>query len=197
MTFARFGYRKASMDDVAREAGISCPGLYLYFSSKPELFRAAVTHGLNRDLAAAARSLAEATRPLANRLVDAFDHWTGRYIGPLAQDVGVLIDSQPELLGAIATAYPERFAALVQDAIAGTCPAESPAGTTTAVCQTLLSAALGIKHQAKTREEFVARIRMAVEVLLRAASVIAGNESDARCASRDRVLSNSGGIPTR
>ena len=168
MTFARFGYRKASMDDVAREAGISRPGLYFYFRSKPELFRAAVAHGLDGDLAAAARSLAEATTPLPDRLVDAFDHWTGRYIGPLAQDVSVLIDSQPELLEAIVTAYPERFALLVQNAIAEACPTRSPSGITWTISQTLLSAALGIKHQAKTREEFVARMRSSVEVLLRA-----------------------------
>jgi AcrR family transcriptional regulator len=153
MTFARFGYRKASMDDVAREAGISRP---------------AVAHGLDGDLAAAARSLAEATTPLPDRLVDAFDHWTGRYIGPLAQDVSVLIDSQPELLEAIVTAYPERFALLVQNAIAEACPTRSPSGITWTISQTLLSAALGIKHQATTREEFVARMRSSVEVLLRA-----------------------------
>ncbi|MZD09631.1 TetR family transcriptional regulator, partial [Streptomyces sp. SID5785] len=40
-TFARFGYRKTSMEEVARAARISRPGLYFLFSSKEALFRAA------------------------------------------------------------------------------------------------------------------------------------------------------------
>ncbi|MEJ1972949.1 MAG: helix-turn-helix domain-containing protein [Lacunisphaera sp.] len=40
--FARFGYRKTSMDEVARAAQISRQGLYLHFANKEELFRATV-----------------------------------------------------------------------------------------------------------------------------------------------------------
>jgi len=47
VTFARFGYRKTSMEEVARAAHISRPGLYFLFSSKELLFRAAVTRSLN------------------------------------------------------------------------------------------------------------------------------------------------------
>lgn len=38
--FVRFGFRKTSMADIARAAGISRASLYLSFSSKEELFRA-------------------------------------------------------------------------------------------------------------------------------------------------------------
>ena len=48
LTFARFGYRKTSMEAVAQAAHISRPGLYFLFSSKEELFRAAVTQALGR-----------------------------------------------------------------------------------------------------------------------------------------------------
>jgi AcrR family transcriptional regulator len=40
--FARYGYRKASMDDVARAAGLSRQGLYLHYPTKDALFKAAV-----------------------------------------------------------------------------------------------------------------------------------------------------------
>ena len=52
-TFARYGYRKTSMEDVARSAAISRPGLYLLFGSKQELFTAAVTQALDQSLTAA------------------------------------------------------------------------------------------------------------------------------------------------
>ena len=62
LTFARYGYRKASMEDVARAADISRPGLYFYFASKQDLFRAAVTHALDGDVAAAGRCLSDTDR---------------------------------------------------------------------------------------------------------------------------------------
>lgn len=62
-TFARFGYRKTSMEEVARAAHISRPGLYFLFSSKESLFRAAVTQTLHRDITAVERALADGGRP--------------------------------------------------------------------------------------------------------------------------------------
>lgn len=62
-TFARFGYRKTSMEEVARAAHISRPGLYFLFSSKESLFRAAVTQALHRDITAVERALADGDRP--------------------------------------------------------------------------------------------------------------------------------------
>ncbi len=41
-TFARRGYRAASMDDIAALAGVSKPLLYLYLNSKEELFSACI-----------------------------------------------------------------------------------------------------------------------------------------------------------
>jgi AcrR family transcriptional regulator len=162
-TFARYGYRKTSMDDVARAADISRPGLYFLFSSKQDLFRAAVVQALDRDIAAAERALADAGRPLEDRLIEALDLWTGRYIGPMAREVSVLMETNPELLGPVITDYPKRFAEMVTAAVA--------AGD---VARTLLSTSAGIKHDAATREEFVARITVAVDLLLAGARHLAG-----------------------
>jgi len=130
------------VEDVARAADISRPGLYLYFPSKQELFRAAVTHALDRDVAAAERTLVDTARPLRDRLIDACDQWTGRYVGPLARDVAVLIENNPDLLGPLVAAYPGRFATLVTDAIAAELAAER-GGMTRDVARTLLSMAYG------------------------------------------------------
>ena len=40
--FAQFGFRRASMDEVAREAGLTRQAVYHHFASKEALFRAAV-----------------------------------------------------------------------------------------------------------------------------------------------------------
>src|SRR5262249_126679 len=45
--FVRFGFRKTSMDDVARDAGISRQALYAHFADKEELFREAMRYGLD------------------------------------------------------------------------------------------------------------------------------------------------------
>lgn len=163
--FARHGYRKAAMDDVARAADISRPGLYFYFASKQDLFRAAVTRALDGDVAAAQRALADTGRPLHDRLVEAFDHWTGRYIGPMARDVAIVIETNPDLLGPVTAEYPARFARLVTDALTAGAPADR-AGVASDVAQTLLSTANGIKHQVSTREEFLARMTTGVGLLL-------------------------------
>ncbi len=165
LIFARYGYRKASVEDVARAADISRPGLYLYFPSKQDLFRAAVTYALDGDVAAAARILTDTDRPLRDRLIDAFDQWTGRYVGPLAKDVALLIENNPDLLGPLVTEYPRRFATMVTDAIAADMPAER-GRMANDVAQTLLSTAYGIKHETSTREEFLARMTIGIDLLI-------------------------------
>ncbi len=166
LVFARYGYRKASMEEVARAADISRPGLYFHFSSKQELFQAAVAHSLDDALAAAQAALADPNRPLRDRLIEAFDAWTGRYVGPLAAEIGTLIENSPGLLGAMATEYPDRFAGSLTEGLAtkaGRLPADreiAPAD----VAQTLLATASGIKHDVSTRDEFRTRMSIAVDL---------------------------------
>lgn len=164
-TFARYGYRKTSMDDVARAADISRPGLYFLFSSKENLFRAAVIDALDGDLDTASRVLMEAQRPLRDRLIEAFDLWTGRYIGSMATEVAVLIETNPALLGSIVTTYPRRFVEMIMGAIADVLPVRSE-GTAEDMARTLQSTAAGIKHEVATREEFVARMTIAIDLFL-------------------------------
>ncbi|MEV8569482.1 TetR/AcrR family transcriptional regulator [Streptomyces sp. NPDC051322] len=163
VTFARFGYRKTSMEEVARAAHISRPGLYFLFSSKEALFRAAVTQALERDIAAVEHVLADTGRPLPERLVEAFDQWAGRYVGPLARDVAVVIEDNPDLLGEIVRTAPRRFEELITDAIA----IESGREAAHPVAQTVISASIGLKHQAASREFYLDRLKVAIGLLVR------------------------------
>ncbi|MEV6624004.1 TetR/AcrR family transcriptional regulator [Amycolatopsis sp. NPDC051106] len=162
LTFARHGYRKASMEEVARAARISRPGLYFLFESKEALFRAAVGRALEEDLAAAERILADTGRPLPERLIGAFDRWTGRYLGPLSRDVTGVIEQNPDLLGELTETAPARFERLITDAVAET----ADHAKAVRVAQTLISASIGVKHQVETREAYLERLAAAVALLV-------------------------------
>ncbi|WP_329460063.1 TetR/AcrR family transcriptional regulator [Streptomyces sp. NBC_01497] len=163
VTFARHGYRKTSMEEVARAARISRPGLYFLFSSKETLFRAAVTQTLEHDITAVERILADTGRPLPERLVEAFDQWAGRYIGALTHDVGVVVEDNPGLLGEIVETVPRRFEELITDAIA----VGSGKQAARPLAQTLISVSVGLKHQAGSREFYLERLEVAVGLVLR------------------------------
>lgn len=69
-TFARRGYRNASMDDIAEQAGVSKPLVYLYLHSKEELFAACIRREA-ASLVAAVRAAVEHDAPADRRL------WSG------------------------------------------------------------------------------------------------------------------------
>ena len=163
-TFARYCYRKTSMVDVARAAAISRPGLYLMFGSKQELFTAAVTQALNRSLVAVSEVLADGTRPLPDRLLDAFDEWTGRYIGAMSREVNSMAEEHADMLGPRRRRVP--FAELI-NAVLAEPPDTGTAARSAAVAQTLISTSIGIKHEVTTREAFLERLATAIDLIVR------------------------------
>ena len=160
-TFTRFGYRKTSMDDVAREAQISRPGLYFLFTSKNGLFREAAERGVQFDLAAAEEALLAPGRPVHESIAAAFDAWAGRYVGPI-RDTAALIADNPDLLGPVALDGPARFEALLRAALEQT----SLSQVAPTVARTLISLSIGIKHQAETRDEYRSRFTAALGLLI-------------------------------
>src|SRR5450631_1416676 len=115
--FARYGYRKASMDEVARAAGVSRQGLYLLFADKEELFRRAVAFKLTRRLRAAVAELSAEHVELPDRLIAACDEWAGRYAGTVGSDAADLICASTSVAGAILERYEDQFERAVAHAI--------------------------------------------------------------------------------
>src|ERR1017187_1467753 len=107
--FARFGFRKASMDEVARAAGVSRQGLYLQFANKEELFRKALDHSLNNQLSAAVAALARGEDGLEIRLIAACDAWSGRFVGSLGADAADLMCASTSLAGSTLAHYEAKF----------------------------------------------------------------------------------------
>lgn len=164
--FARFGFRKTSMDEVARAAGVSRQGLYLHFAAKEDLFRAAVRLYLATALENATAALADSKRPLEERLAAAFDAWIGRYVGMVAAGASDLVEASHALLGTLLEEHEERFAEAVARALrgGGVAAAYRPAGLTARqLADTLVAAARGFKHGEPSR--FQAGVAVAVRAL--------------------------------
>ncbi|MDI1443522.1 TetR/AcrR family transcriptional regulator [Polyangium sp. 6x1] len=166
--FTRFGFRKASMDEVARAAGISRQGLYLHFATKDELFRASVEHLLVTALASATAALADAGLPLEKRLVVAFDAWVGRFVGALGPDAADLEAAAKELVGPRVGEQEGRFVEAVAKALraSGLGAVYKPAGVSgQKLAETLYATARGLKHSAATREAFLESMSVAARVM--------------------------------
>lgn len=67
LRFARYGFRRTSMEDIAQEAGISRASLYLEFKNKEEIF-ASVSKALCEHALAAASAALDQQAPLDERL---------------------------------------------------------------------------------------------------------------------------------
>jgi AcrR family transcriptional regulator len=165
--FIRYGYRKTSMDEVARAAQLSRQGLYLHFATKEELFRAALTHALETALEGARQGV-RAGATLETKLVRAFDEWVGRYVGMMGTGANDLLEAASALVGPLVEEYEERFADLVvKTLMASRLPAAyRRVGLTPRELEaTLAATARGLKHGSETREAFVRGMTIAVRAL--------------------------------
>jgi TetR/AcrR family transcriptional regulator, regulator of autoinduction and epiphytic fitness len=171
--FGRYGFRKTSMDEVARSADISRQGLYLYFASKEALFRAAVRQELDTALGDASRCLNEEGAALEQRVVAALDAWLGRYVGSmLASDISALLQNPAvqieDMVDAAIAALDARLASAI--AAATTARDRRRLGVTpeeiTAVLHTVGQGARHLSSaRGESRAEFVARLTAAVRLV--------------------------------
>jgi TetR/AcrR family transcriptional regulator of autoinduction and epiphytic fitness len=166
--FTRYGYRKTSMDEVARAAQLSRQGLYLHFSTKDELFAATVHYALESALRAAASCLADASVPIQERLSRGFDAWIGRYVGVIGESASDLAEACTSLAGKPVAEHEEAFVELVGKALrsAGASAAYKAAGISTRqLARTLYATARGLKCSCGSRSEFADEFAVAVRVI--------------------------------
>lgn len=69
--FAAYGFRKTSMDDIARGAGMSRPALYLHYRSKEDIFRSLAQFYYD-DAVESVRAALARDLPIPERLAAAF-----------------------------------------------------------------------------------------------------------------------------
>lgn len=169
--FLRYGLKKTSMDDLARAAGLSRQGLYLYFQTKEELFRAVVLELIAATRAASKAALASETADVESRVLGAFDAAHGQGLGKIESE------HKDELFAAaekfVGDAVNESEQSLVNDVArvlrtSGIAAHWKDAGlSATELAQTLYAASKGLKHTAGGHEAYRAGMRDAVRIVCR------------------------------
>lgn len=168
--FARFGYRKTSMDDVARAAGVSRQGLYLSFANKEELFRRALDRSLRAQLAAAITALSRTDASFESRVIAACEAWSGRYVGSLGADAADSMCASTSLAGGALAEYERQFEQALTRAIVASPTAKRCAAANleiTDLARALHATARGLKQTCKSREEFLKGMTAAVRMITR------------------------------
>jgi len=168
--FLRYGFRKTSMDDLARAAGISRQGLYLHFPTKEALFKAMVTHTIGVMRADARAAFAREDLELEARVLGAFEAMFSKGIG--SENLDDLIATTSQLVGSVACTLEDTFVADLTRVLraAGIAARWKEAGISVKdLAEHLFATSVGIKHQAKSLDEYRERMRVAVRLVCRSA----------------------------
>jgi len=80
--FAAYGYKRTSMEDIAREAMVSRPTLYSYFKNKRTILRV-VSQSIHDDVLAKIKAALSTKQDLKKRLVAAFWAWSEPFVSIL------------------------------------------------------------------------------------------------------------------
>lgn len=166
--FFRYGFKKTSMDDLARAAGLSRQGLYLYFRTKEALFRDAVAHVL-AGLRAEQREALAKEGDLVDRLLEVFAVFMRFDFKNEHGDE--LLATAAELVGPLVEAFDEEIRAdLVRTLRAEGVPArwEAEGLSANELAEHLMTAFAGVKHKATSPRDFRARMRVALRIVCRA-----------------------------
>lgn len=155
VAFSRYGYRKASMADIAAAAGCSRPLLYTLFASKADVFRA-LAEQLLGEAAVAAEAAWPADAALAEGLAAAIlakDLPLVRLMAATPHAAEILAQAESQLRD-LHEAASARFAAMLTARLAA---AGDPSAAATA--RVVVNAATGLKHAGLTEADYSADVR--------------------------------------
>jgi AcrR family transcriptional regulator len=144
--FGQYGFRRTSMDDIARQAGIGKGTIYLSFASKEEVFQA-LAQRLARQMLAGAEAASRQPATTADKLAAMHAAWFGTYADTIAHSphAADLLDAKHRLSAGLAADGASRYHQLVRDVLAEADAAGElhlqPAGLTPEDAATLLIAA--------------------------------------------------------
>lgn len=172
--FLRYGYKKTSMEDVARAAGLSRQGLYLHFPTKEALFRAGVQHLAQSTRMAAQAALARDDLDLQARLLATFEAVHGHAIGQSwGEHMDELLEASTELVGPVLSDLEQAIVADVAKAISSASHLVAEGVVARELAELLYSVSIGIKHRVSTKEAYSERMGEAVRVVFQGRSFTA------------------------
>ena len=169
--FLRYGFKKTSMDDVARAAGISRQGLYLHFPNKELLFKEGLARLIDGMRAAGRAALARDDLPMEERLLGLFEAVHGHAIGePGAENMTELLEAATALMG---NAIDELEDGLVADLAKALRPTKLAAEwkalgiSAKELADNLYATSHGAKHRVTSKAEYRDRMRVAIKIACR------------------------------
>ena len=81
LIFCQYGFRKASMEDIARAAGLSRQSVYKKFGSKEGVFDWVIHEAIEQAFEKASKALNDTSEvPVTVRLARALDRWYGDFV---------------------------------------------------------------------------------------------------------------------
>jgi len=167
--FSRYGFKKTSMDDVARAAGLSRQGLYLHFATKEALFQAALLHLVERLRAAGRAALAREDLRVEERLVAMFEAVHAGLLGtPSAEHMTEFLEIAGELMPSLTAEFNAGVIADVARAlrVSGVVASWKDEGLSAKeLAENLCATSEGIKHQVTTQAAYRERMRIAVTMV--------------------------------
>jgi AcrR family transcriptional regulator len=167
--FLRYGFRKTSMDDLARAAGLSRQGLYLHFASKELVFKATLRHIVTQTFAAVRAAVDAPELGLEERLLGAFEalHGYGFATASLAH-MNELLETARALGGDLVAELEKDFVALLTGLLteAGVATRWAAKGVSAKqLAELLLAAGSGIKATVAAPAAYRTRMRVAIKVI--------------------------------
>ncbi len=114
LCFGRYGFRRTSMADIAKEAQISRTALYQHFGSKPDVFRALAEH-LYRQALERAGAAAASEASVTERLYGVLDAKMGFFYEILhaSTHAGEILDDNNRLCGAASAQAGKKYLAVL------------------------------------------------------------------------------------
>lgn len=173
--FRRYGYRRTSMEDIAKETGVSRPSLYSHFANKDEVFRG-LSARLHEDALAASERILQSD-PEVVSIEDRLDGALGAKLGGVmtfgdeSPHGNEICDEANRLCGDIVTDASVRFLAMLTSALrAASRRGEIKLGgsqpTAAATAELINLGAYGLIRGAADSATFYKRLRSFVQIFV-------------------------------
>jgi AcrR family transcriptional regulator len=172
VVFAQYGFRRTTMNDIAKSAGISRPALYLMFENKEDLFQGLAAHRLDQAIDSAL-SVLQGNGKIADRFLESLLVFEQIFYEPIADSPHgtELMDISLSLASEIMTKKLARFHAALTKSLS---EAEARGQITfartpmkpRAFVELLFTALNGVKKRALNTAEFRKLVRRLTEIFL-------------------------------
>ena len=170
--FGQYGYRRTSMDDIAREAGIAKGTIYLTFASKDEVFQA-LSQLLSQRMLAGAEAASRRSGTTADKLAAMHAAWFGTYADTIHRSphAAELLDAKHRLSAGLVSEAASGYRRLVRDLLAEAAAAGEldlkPAGLTAdTAAELLIASARGLESGAASPADHRRHLDTLVRVMI-------------------------------